>query len=266
MDLLILPILAAFVAAITFFSGFGLGTVLMPVFALFFPIEVAIAATAVVHLVNNLFKIALVGTLANRGVVLRFGVPAVVAAMVGAAMLALMAPAAPLAEYTLGGVRARVTIAKIIVSAMLAVFAALELVPWYQRLAFGPGALPVGGVLSGFFGGLTGMQGPMRAPFLLRAGLGRDEFVGTTNVISTGVDLARLGMYALGFVYLARTHDYGVLAEGRTLGLVGATCAAGCAGSYVGRRSLEKVTMRGVRVVVAVGLFVVAALLGAGVV
>ena len=47
------------VSGLTLFSGFGLGTLLMPVFAIFFPIEVAIAATAVVHLANNIFKLAL---------------------------------------------------------------------------------------------------------------------------------------------------------------------------------------------------------------
>lgn len=52
----------AFVASgLTLFSGFGLGTVLLPAFALFLPVPAAIAATAVVHLLNNLFKGGLVG-------------------------------------------------------------------------------------------------------------------------------------------------------------------------------------------------------------
>ena len=46
---------------LTLFSGFGLSTLLMPAFALFFPLEAAIAMTAVVHLANNVFKLALVG-------------------------------------------------------------------------------------------------------------------------------------------------------------------------------------------------------------
>lgn len=50
MSYLIICILALFVSALTLFSGFGLGTLLMPVLALFFPIEVALAATAIVHL------------------------------------------------------------------------------------------------------------------------------------------------------------------------------------------------------------------------
>ena len=266
MDLVIVPLIAAALAAITLFSGFGLGTVLMPVFAIFFPIEVAIAATGVVHLSNNLFKLALVGRFAVRGVVIRFGVPAIIAAFIGAALLAALSPAAPLLTYNIGGHPASVTLTKLVTSVLLALFATLELLPWFQQLSFPAKALPIGGALSGFFGGLTGMQGALRAPFLLRSGLTKDQFVGTTNVVSTGVDLARLLMYVLGYTYLAKTHDYSVLAPSRTLWLVGLTCLAGCAGSLLGKRFLRNITMRGVRIIVAVMLFVLAALLGAGII
>jgi uncharacterized protein len=58
----VLICLTAFLAAgVTLFSGFGLGTLLMPVFVLFIPIETAIALTAVVHLFNNLLKLILLG-------------------------------------------------------------------------------------------------------------------------------------------------------------------------------------------------------------
>ena len=60
MDFVIIPIVALLASLLTFFSGFGLGTLLMPVFAIFYPVEIAVALTGVVHLLNNLFKIALV--------------------------------------------------------------------------------------------------------------------------------------------------------------------------------------------------------------
>ena len=61
MDYFVICAVAVLASGVTLFSGFGLGTVLMPAFALFFPVPVAIAATAVVHLANNLFKFVLVG-------------------------------------------------------------------------------------------------------------------------------------------------------------------------------------------------------------
>jgi uncharacterized membrane protein YfcA len=61
--------------------------VLLPVFALFSPIEIAIGMTAVVHLLNNLFKLILLGKHANKSVVLKFGLPAILAVFGGAWLL-----------------------------------------------------------------------------------------------------------------------------------------------------------------------------------
>jgi len=69
---------------LTLFSGFGLSTLLMPAFALFFPLEAAIAMTAVVHLANNAFKLALVGRKADKEVLLKFALPGIAAAIVAA--------------------------------------------------------------------------------------------------------------------------------------------------------------------------------------
>ena len=41
----LLCLVALLVAGLTLFSDFGLGTLLMPAFALFFPVPVAVAAT-----------------------------------------------------------------------------------------------------------------------------------------------------------------------------------------------------------------------------
>lgn len=53
MSYLLVTVAAVTVSALTLYSGFGLGTLLMPVFALFFPVQVASGATAVVHAANN---------------------------------------------------------------------------------------------------------------------------------------------------------------------------------------------------------------------
>lgn len=73
MELALIGIVALLTAGVTLFSGFGLGTILMPVFALFFPVPVplAIAATAVVHLANNVFKFGLMAKQADWPVAAR---------------------------------------------------------------------------------------------------------------------------------------------------------------------------------------------------
>ena len=72
MSYLIICTVAFAVSGLALFSGFGLGTLLMSMFALFFPVEVAVAATVVVHLADNIFKVILVGGKADPKVVLKF--------------------------------------------------------------------------------------------------------------------------------------------------------------------------------------------------
>lgn len=109
MGYVVICISAFFISIITFFSGFGLGTVLMPVFAIFFPLPVAIAATAVVHLANNLFKVMLVGKLANWSVVLKFSIPAAIASALGAYLLAVISIQEPVTTYEIGNYNFKIT-------------------------------------------------------------------------------------------------------------------------------------------------------------
>ena len=196
MEIVIISIIAFFVAILTFFSGFGLGTILTPVFMIFFPTELAIALTGVVHFFNNIFKLFLVGRKADKTVLLRFGIPAVIAALFGAYLLFSIPNASPLFTYTLFGKFFEVTPVKFIISILLFVFACMDLIPYFKKLQFGKDKLPIGGALSGFFGGLSGNQGALRSAFLIKVGLSKEAFVATAVVVSTFVDFTRLSVYA----------------------------------------------------------------------
>ena len=135
MEYLVVCLAALFASGLTLFSGFGLGTILTPVFALFFPIQAAVAMTAVVHLANNLFKIGLVGRDADWRVVLRFGLPAALAAIAGASLLALFAGLPALASYELGGRLREITPVKAAIGGLIVGFALLELSPRFAALA-----------------------------------------------------------------------------------------------------------------------------------
>ena len=148
MSYAVVSIVALVVSALTLFSGFGLGTLLMPAFALFFPVPVAVAATAVVHLANNLFKVALVGRHADPAMVVRFAVPAAAGAMLGAWLLTRFAGIPPLVTYELGGERHEVTLVKLTVAVLMIVFSLFELVPRLERVRFDRCWLVAGGLLS----------------------------------------------------------------------------------------------------------------------
>jgi uncharacterized membrane protein YfcA len=256
MTYLVVCSVALVASGLTLFSGFGLGTLLLPAFALFFPADQAIVLTAVVHFLNGLFKLALVGRHAERRAVVWFGVPAILAALAGAWALVQLSDAPPLATYTLFGRERRITPVNLVVGVLLTVFALVELVPYTRNLSFPPRYLPVGGVLSGFFGGLSGMQGALRSAFLLRAGLSKEAFVATGVAVACLIDFTRLGVYVPALLATRAELDYALLS---------AAVLAAFAGAWLGNRYLKKVTLRGVQLVVAVMLLVVAAGLASGV-
>jgi hypothetical protein len=261
MDYLVIGLTALVVAGTTLFSGFGLGTVLTPAFALFFPVPVAVAATAVVHLANNLFKLALLARHADFGVVLRFSLPAAAAAVAGASLLVLFARMPVLATYDLAGRIHEVTAVKTVIGLLIVGFGALEMSRRFAALAIPPRYLPLGGLLSGFFGGLSGNQGAFRSAFLIKSGLDKEAFVGTGVVSAVIVDTVRLAVYGASFY----TTNLFVL-ESELAGLVGLAVAAAFLGSFVGARLLKVVTLGFVRTAVAAMMMAVGTALAVGLV
>jgi hypothetical protein len=244
-------------STLTVFSGFGLGTLLLPVFAIFFPTTIAVAITAVVHFGNNLIKVTLFGRNADRTVVRRFGIPALLASFLGARLLVGLASNAPVASYSLFGAIHDVTPIGFAVGSLIAVFAAWEAVPRLSRVGFDPKYLALGGVLSGFFGGLSGHQGALRSAFLVHSGLSKEAFIGTGVVVACLVDAARLVLYGRE-MNLATVRDHWPLAV--------AAIISAAAGVALSARVLPHVSMRAIRRLVTVMLFVIATALIVGLV
>lgn len=255
MDFIVIPLAAFTTSILTFFSGFGLGTILLPVFAIWFPIDLAVALTAVVHFLNNIFKLILVGKQANREVVLRFGIPAILAALIGAAILVRVSSLAPLLNYSLFGKDLQVTSVKLTIAVLMIGFTLFEIVPKLKNLQVDPKYLSVGGLLSGFFGGLSGHQGALRSAFLVRVGLTKESFIATGTVIACLIDLTRIGVYSEHFSR-----------EGLASGFVVTAIATLSAfmGAYVGSKALKKITMSAVQGIVSLGLLLLAVALGMG--
>ncbi|MCK0148162.1 sulfite exporter TauE/SafE family protein [Arenibacter sp. F26102] len=255
MEIILISIVAFLAAILTFFSGFGLGTILTPVFMLFFSVELAIALTGLVHFFNNVFKIFLVGKNAEKSVLIKFGIPAVIFAFIGAWVLIHIPDAKPLFVYHLFGKTFEVFPVKFIISILLIIFASMDLIPYFQNLNFAKNKLPIGGALSGFFGGLSGNQGALRSAFLIKVGLSKETFIGTAVVVSTFVDFTRLGVYATRF-------NKSGLMDNLTL-VIFATLSA-IAGAYIGNKLLKKVTLKFLQITVATMLIIISLALGGG--
>jgi uncharacterized membrane protein YfcA len=255
MEYIIVALTVLIGAALTFFSGFGLGTLMLPVFSLFFPLPIAIAATAVVHLSNNLFKFGLVYKHIHYPTLLRFGIPALIFAALGSFCLEMIGRAEPLHTYTLGDKVIEMTLLKIVIGSLMIFFAWFDLDPRFSHLQVKKKWIPLGGVLSGFFGGISGHQGAFRSAFLTKAGLTKEQFIGTSNSIALIIDIARLIIYA-------KTMDFMVLADEKSLLVVGIVCAF--VGTYFGKELVKKTTLKGIQKVVGVLLFVLGGLFIAG--
>lgn len=242
MDVLLVCLTAFLSAAVTLFSGFGLGTLVMPVFAFFFPVELAISMTAIVHLLNNMLKVGLLGRYAVREVVLQFGVPAILSAFAGAWVLAHLSGLSSLMEYQLFDTTFEIMPVKVAVGALLVVFALLELDAKEEGLVFDKRYLPLGGILSGLFGGLSGHQGALRSAFLIKAGLSKEAFLGSGVVIACLVDFARLVVYGVSFPAIAMDKHLFFLMAGVT---------SAFAGTWVGAYLAHKTTIRTIQIIVA---------------
>jgi uncharacterized membrane protein YfcA len=262
MDYLLICTIAVLVSALTLFSGFGLGTLLMPAFALFFPVEVAVAATAIVHLANNLFKAVLVGKHASFRTVTIFAGPAALCAAIGAFLLVYVSGFPPLFTYEIRAHQFDVTFAKLIIATLIAAFSILDLVPRFERLSFDERYMPLGGALSGFFGGLSGLQGALRSAFLIRAGLDKQEFVATGVLSAVIVDISRLIIYGVTFF----SQHFSVLGKGGETGLIVAGTIAAWLGSFIGVRLLGKITLRTLQLLVGILLLIFSAALAAGII
>ncbi len=260
MELITIFFAALGISALTLYSGFGLGTLLLPAYAFFFSPELAVMVTAIVHFANNIFKVVIVGKNADKALVMAFGIPAIVAAFVGAAMLGYVAHFEELGRYTIAGQEAIVTPLKVIIATFMFFFALVELLPFIRAWKFDRKYLVLGGLLSGFFGGFSGHQGALRSAFLTKVDIEPAAFVGTNAVVGFMVDIARLLVYGVGIWTVGLTNLQ--TTQVSTLVLVG--IAGALTGVLLGKRYLHKITMSLVQTITGIMLLGIAIALGMG--
>lgn len=150
-----------------------------------------------------------------------------------------------------------ITSLKIALAVLMVLFALMEIVPALKKFNFARRYLTIGGIVSGFFGGLSGHQGALRSAFLVNSGLSKEQFIATGIVIACMVDVTRLP------VYFGHFASDGIAQEWRTL-LVATICAF--AGAYLGAKYMKKVTFGAVRWLTASMIIAIAVLLASGVI
>jgi uncharacterized membrane protein YfcA len=170
----------AIAGAIAAVSGFGIGSVLTPLFAAHYGTKLAVAIVSVPHLVGTAVRFARLRQHVDRRVLIRFGVLSAVGGLLGALLNA----------------RADSPALTIVFGLLLLFAGVTSLFGLSERMRFGRKTAWAAGALSGIFGGMVGNQGGIRSAALLGFEISKESFVATATAIALIVDGARLPVYA----------------------------------------------------------------------
>jgi uncharacterized membrane protein YfcA len=227
-------VLAGAVAAI---SGFGIGSLLTPVFAARYGAKLAVTIVSVPHLAGTAARFTRLRAHLDRRVFVNFGILSAAGGLLGA-LLNSRANSPALA----------------IVFGCLLIFAAISgLTGLLDRMHFARRMAWFAGALSGFFGGLVGNQGGIRSAALLGFDIRKEALVATATAIALIVDGARMP------VYLANEH--GGIASAWPLLLV--AIAGVLLGTFWGVRLLRRIPEQTFRrllnlLILALGIYMLA--------
>ena len=227
---LLVAIAAGSVAAL---AGFGIGSLLTPVFAMQMPLKIAVAAVAIPHFVATAVRFWLLRAHVDRRLLWSFGIFSAIGGLLGA--LAHNWASNPALTIVFG--------------AALLLAALSELTGAARRIQLRGAAGWIAGAVSGILGGMVGNQGGIRSAALLGFQTSRTAFVATATAVALFVDVARLP------VYLWLEGD----ALTRMLQPIALACAGCVVGTFWGRRILDRLPESVFRRLVAILILVLGA-------
>jgi uncharacterized membrane protein YfcA len=178
----LIAVAAAAAGAVASVAGFGIGSILTPLFALRLDTKLAVAAVSIPHLLATLLRFWYLRRHLDFKVFVNFGILSAAGGLTGALLHSLAS--SPL----LAGV-----------FAALLLFAGISaLAGWTGKMRLGRRAAWIAGAVSGTLGGMVGNQGGIRSAALLGFGLDQQAFVATATAVGLVVDAARIPFYVAG--------------------------------------------------------------------
>ena len=175
----VILLVAIFAGATASVVGFGIGSLLTPLLAVRFGANVAVAAVALPHALATAVRCWRLRADIDRRVLARFGILSALGALAGALLYTRLGPTD--LTRVLGG--------------LLILTAAAQLTGWSSRWRPHGPIVGVFGLASGFFGGVAGNQGGLRAAALTAFRLSPVGFVATATATGILVDLVRTPVY-----------------------------------------------------------------------
>lgn len=182
MEIIYLALLTLLASLLGTVSGFGTSTIMIPVLVIFFPPLEAIFFVTIIHWFGDVWKIILFRKGFNLKLIALFGVTGLIASYLGAS----------LSLETGGALLLR------LLGLFLAVYGIFLVFQSKFKVSANNATAMSGGALSGFFAGMFGIGGPLRAMFLSAFNLPKTVFIATAGAIGLLVDIVRLITYSAG--------------------------------------------------------------------
>lgn len=179
---------------------------------------------------------------------MKFGLPAMIGAVFGGFTLLIITKKSFVINYHFFSLNFNVELVNLIIGILILIFAIMEIIPRSKKISFNKNLLPIGGLLSGFFGGLSGNQGAFRSIFLLKCNLEPVQFIATGIIIACLVDVIRLTIYGSNFL------NWGMLSD---IPLILLTVLFAFLGSYIASKYMKKVTINSIKTLIAIMLLTI---------
>ncbi len=172
-------IVAFVAAAVASVAGFGTATMTIPFLSWIIGFKQAIILIAFFHGFSNLFKLIQLRQAVNIRLMLWYGIPTVITAIIGAYLLDIVAPKG----IGLG------------IGVFMMLFAIYTLINPSRTLPENKYLLVTGGLISGFTAGLIGLGGAIRGAFLISTKIKKETYIATSASIALCTDIARSTTY-----------------------------------------------------------------------
>lgn len=169
-------VFAGMVAAI---SGFGIGSLLTPVISMQTGTKIAIAMVAIPHFIGTFIRFCILRKNIDTKIFIQFGISSIVGGLTGALLFW----------------KTQTPILTLLFGSILIFAGVMEITGFLRSLKFNKTIALLGGLLSGFLGGLVGNQGGIRSAALLSFDIDSKAFVATATAVGVVVDTIRLPVY-----------------------------------------------------------------------
>lgn len=231
MKLVLITVVLCISTGISNITGFGTGTLSMPILVRFLPYDQTLLLVGIIQWFSGLWKMVGFYRHIRWDIALIFGLPAFGATIIGSLLIFIVPP--PILYHIFG--------------AFLMVYSSILILnptfsvkrTWYTAMG--------GGIFYGFFAGIFGMRGPVRALLLTSYKLSKREYLATSGAIGLSADVSRIFIYSAGGVALDP-----VLLKGLLLFIPTTLIAA-----YIAQLFVEKIPQRKFEIIVAIFLAVV---------